>query len=161
MLFSAIFQLYRAAASAPIHAFLEFFNPVRRTIFFPSHWLLSHILIVKNTDSGERAMNPVTMTIINPQNDIGRAEDRISDLWYPAFSFFSQMFSTLSKRNCTILATLKLSSANACNLDNAKILSSGKWILRNMSAAKRMFSGAHWNQAVCPSMCLSVYKILY
>ena len=36
------------------------------------------------------------------------------------------MFSTLSKKNCTICATLKLSSANAFNLDKAKIMLSGK-----------------------------------
>ena len=32
---------YIAAASAPIHAFLEFFKPVLRTVFFPSRCLLS------------------------------------------------------------------------------------------------------------------------
>ena len=55
-----------AAASAPTHTLREFFKPVLHTIFFPSHWLLSHILtIVKTLDSGERGMNPVVMTIIN------------------------------------------------------------------------------------------------
>ena len=58
-----------ATASAPIHAFLEFFLPVLRTIFFPSRWLLSHITIVETTDSGERGMNPVAMTIINPRKE--------------------------------------------------------------------------------------------
>ena len=56
-----------AATSAPTHAFLEFFQQVFSTIFFPSHWLLSHITIVETMDShGETGMNPVTMTIINP-----------------------------------------------------------------------------------------------
>ena len=35
-------------------------------MFFPSHWLLSYITIVKTKDCGERGMNPVAMTIINP-----------------------------------------------------------------------------------------------
>ena len=57
------------AASAGIHDFLEFFLPVLRTIFFPSHWLLSHITIVETLDIGERRMNPVAMTTINPQKE--------------------------------------------------------------------------------------------
>ena len=44
-------------------------TPVLRTIFFPSHWLLFNITIVETTDSGERGMNPVTITIINPQKE--------------------------------------------------------------------------------------------
>ena len=31
--------------------------------------LLSHVTIVKTTDNGERGMNPVTMTIINPRKE--------------------------------------------------------------------------------------------
>ena len=50
------------AACAPVHAFLEFLQPVLGTIFFPSHWLLSDITIVETTDSGKRGMNPVAMT---------------------------------------------------------------------------------------------------
>ena len=57
------------AATAPIHAFLELFKPVLSTIFFPSHWLLSHITIVETIDSSERGMNPVAMTIINPRKE--------------------------------------------------------------------------------------------
>ena len=53
------------AASAPIHAFQEFLKPILRTIFFPSHWLLTHITIVETTDGGVKGMNPVAMTIIN------------------------------------------------------------------------------------------------
>ena len=61
---------YMAAASAPIHAFLEFFQPVFRTLFLPNHWLLSQITIVGTTDSSERGMNPVAMTIgINPRKE--------------------------------------------------------------------------------------------
>ena len=56
-------------ASAPIHAYLEFFYPVLPTILFPRHWLLSHITIVETTDSGEKGMNPVAMTIIIPQKE--------------------------------------------------------------------------------------------
>ena len=54
--------IYILAATAPIHAFLK----VLSTIFFPSHWMLSHITIVETMDSSERGMNPTAMTIINP-----------------------------------------------------------------------------------------------
>ena len=57
------------AASAPIHAFFEFFLPVLDTIFFPTYCLLSHTTIVKTTDSGERGMNPIETTIINPRKE--------------------------------------------------------------------------------------------
>ena len=53
----------------PIHAFLEFFLPVLSTIFFPSHWQLSYITIVKKLDSGERGMNPDPIAIISPQKE--------------------------------------------------------------------------------------------
>ena len=43
-----------SSASAPIDAFLEFLKPVLGTIFFLSHWLLSHITIVETMGSGER-----------------------------------------------------------------------------------------------------------
>ena len=33
----------------------------------PSHWLLFHVIIVETMDSGERIMNPVAMTTINPR----------------------------------------------------------------------------------------------
>ena len=39
------------------------------TIFFPSHWLLSHLTIVKTTDCGERGMNPVSLTAIDPRKE--------------------------------------------------------------------------------------------
>ena len=38
-------------------------------IFFPSHWLLSHITIVETMDSFERGMNPVALTIINQSSE--------------------------------------------------------------------------------------------
>ena len=50
------------AASALIQAFLGFFLPVLCTIFFPGHWLLSHVTIVETMDSNERGINPVAMT---------------------------------------------------------------------------------------------------
>ena len=37
-------------------------GPVLPTIFFPSHWLHSHMTILEIMDSGERGMNPVAMT---------------------------------------------------------------------------------------------------
>ena len=43
-----------ASANALFNAFLEFLKPVLGTIFFLSHWLLSHITIVETMDSCER-----------------------------------------------------------------------------------------------------------
>ena len=40
----------------------------------------------------------------------------------PAFSPFLTMFSTLSKKNFTLLASFSLSSANALKFDHSKIL---------------------------------------
>ena len=60
---------YIMAASAPIHAFLEFFRPVLCTTFFPHHWLLSHITIAETMNIIERGVDPVAMIIINPQKE--------------------------------------------------------------------------------------------
>ena len=62
-------------AGAPVHAFLDFLNAVLSTIYFPSAWLLSHI--VETMDSSERGMNPVAMTIILGKY-YGGAGDRTS-----------------------------------------------------------------------------------
>ena len=64
-----VFRSYPYSASALIHAFLDFFLPVLRTLFFPSHWLLSYINIVERMEGGERGMNPVAMTIIDPRKE--------------------------------------------------------------------------------------------
>ena len=45
------------------------FSPVLRTIFFPSHWLLSRITTVKTMDVSERGMNHVAMSIIIPRKE--------------------------------------------------------------------------------------------
>ena len=50
-----------AADNALIHAFLEFFLLVLLTIFFTSHWLLSHITIIETMDSSKRGMNPMVV----------------------------------------------------------------------------------------------------
>ena len=66
MLFQQYFS-YIAAASAPMYAFLE---------------LLFHITIVETTDSGERGMNPVAITIISPRKILAEPGDRTSDLLF-------------------------------------------------------------------------------
>ena len=59
------------------------FLPVLSTIFCPSHWLLSQIAIVDEmVSSGERVINPVAMTIINPRNETSRVMDWTSDPWF-------------------------------------------------------------------------------
>ena len=64
---SFLFQLYRSGQCT--YPCLEFFLTVLCTIFFQSHWLLSHITIVETMDSGERGMNYDAMTIIIPLKD--------------------------------------------------------------------------------------------
>ena len=64
---------YIAAASAPIHTFLEFLLPKIHKIFFPSHWLLSYMAIIKTMVWSERRMNPVAITLVNPWKEIGQA----------------------------------------------------------------------------------------
>ena len=69
VVFNTVFEhhfSYITAASAPIHAFQEFLLLVLRKIFFPSHWLLSHLTIAETVVGGEKGMNHVEMTIINP-----------------------------------------------------------------------------------------------
>ena len=68
MVYNAIFNSISVLSQRPAHLSLlswSSFNQYSRTIFFSSHWLRSHITIVETTDSDERGMNPVAMTIIN------------------------------------------------------------------------------------------------
>ena len=52
--------------------------------FFPSHWLVSHIIIVEAMDSGERGMNPVAMTCHeSSEKNTGQAGERTSALLGP------------------------------------------------------------------------------
>ena len=67
--FNSILYIYITTDSTPIRAFLEFFQPVLGKIFFLRHWLLFHKTVLETMDSGERAMDLVAMTIINPRND--------------------------------------------------------------------------------------------
>ena len=66
MPFSTVFQLYHDSQCT---------NPCFPRVLLTSnprnipHRLLSHITLVEITDSGERGMNPVAMTIINPQKE--------------------------------------------------------------------------------------------
>ena len=66
MPFSKVFQLHHSGqCTYPCFPWVL----LTSTIFFPSHWLLSHITIVETTDSSERGMNLVAMTIINPRKE--------------------------------------------------------------------------------------------
>ena len=58
---------------------------------------------------------------------MGKAENA----GYQHFHLFPTMFSTLSKRNFTIHTAVKLSSANAFNLEKVNILSSGQGIMHH------------------------------
>ena len=73
MEFNAVFISISVISRWPVHLFMLswsfFLTRALRTIFFPSHWLLSHQIIVETTDSIERGKNPVAMTIINPRKE--------------------------------------------------------------------------------------------
>ena len=74
------------SASAPFHASLEIIQPILCTIFFPNHWLLSHITIFKQWTAVREEWNPVAMTIISPWKG-----NWLSQRFEPATSF-SQVF---------------------------------------------------------------------
>ena len=67
-MFSTKFQLY-CGGQCTYLCFPTVLLTVIRTLFFPGHWLISHISIVETTNSGERGMNPVAMTTINPRKE--------------------------------------------------------------------------------------------
>ena len=68
------FFSYIVAASASNHAFLEFLLPLLSRVFFPSHWLLSHITIIETMDSDKRGMNPVAMTPQSSERILAKSE---------------------------------------------------------------------------------------
>ena len=69
-LFSTIFLLYRGGqCSHRCFPEILFNSSLHKCFFFSSHWLLSHITIVKPMNSDERGVNSVDMTIINPRQD--------------------------------------------------------------------------------------------
>ena len=69
MPFSIVFQLFHGGQSPYPYFPVVLLTSTFCIIFSPSHWLLSHITIVKTMDSGERGMNPVAMSINNPQKE--------------------------------------------------------------------------------------------
>ena len=91
------FQHYfsdNVAASAYIHAFLQFPLPKYSTVFFPKHCLLSRTTVVEPVVSSERGINFVAMTIINYRKEISQAGDQTSDL-LPRFDECFQMLPLL------------------------------------------------------------------
>ena len=81
--FSTVLQLHRGGQyTYPCIPGVLLTDTSHRLIFFPSHWLLSHVTIIETTDSGERGMNPVAMSIINPRKEYSRVWDRTSDLLF-------------------------------------------------------------------------------
>ena len=69
MPFSTIFQLYHGGqCTYPCFPRVLLTSCLHNMLSKPPP-LLSHITIVKTTDSGKKWMNPVAMTIINPQKE--------------------------------------------------------------------------------------------
>ena len=87
------------SASAPIHAFLKFFltSTPHNILCSPLAAVpYDHMTIVEITDSGERRINPVAKTILNPlKENIGRAEDRTSDLLFSSLQRYRQSYRNL------------------------------------------------------------------
>ena len=84
---NAVFDNILVPSRLQVHLlilFLQFFLPILCAIFFPSHWLLSHITIVETMDNGERGMNPGARTIINPRNEYW-PEVRTHELLFSGF----------------------------------------------------------------------------
>ena len=106
-----------AAASAPIHASLEFLLAVRK-IFCQSQWLPSNRNILETMASGERAINIVAMTINNPRKEYwpsGKSKQRppfSSALHYRPSHWLDQFL-----RTCLVLF-----SRHSLNLKVAKFL---------------------------------------
>ena len=118
-----------ASASAPIDAFLEFLKPVLGTILFLSHWLLSHITIVKTIDSGERkfescrsdyhqslerilgkpGIEPATScSPVLPSEQRGSAPQMVVSYFmeFPSVSFFAARPSHTSQARWWVLETM-------------------------------------------------------
>ena len=74
--FSTLFQLYRGCRYT--YAFLDILLPLHHTIFLSSHWLLSHLTIVKTMVTGEKGMNADT----SPQQEIGQSWNRTSNFLF-------------------------------------------------------------------------------
>ena len=71
---ATLFQLYRSGQHTyPCCPGVSL--KLLHTIFFPSHWLLSHMTVVNTMVSGDRGMYSVAMTIINPRKEIGQVRD--------------------------------------------------------------------------------------
>ena len=101
--FQQIFS-YIAAASSPVHAFLEIFLPVLCTILFPSHCRLSHIIIAEKTDNGVCVCVCVCVRERERERerergDIGWAADRTSDLLFSRFFFYCPLSHSFSWPN--------------------------------------------------------------
>ena len=86
----------------------ERMNPASMTItiFFPSHRLLSHITNVETTDSGERGMNPVAMTIIISK------KNKLSEPGIEAATFCSQVRNAT---DCAMGSAGKYSNQRCCS----------------------------------------------
>ena len=72
-------------------------------LYFVNKHLSSWPLLgLEATDSGERGMNPVAMTIINPRKNIGRAGDRTSDLMFSSPLRYQQNYGARLNKKKTV-----------------------------------------------------------
>ena len=94
-----------------------------------SHWLLSHITVVETKNSSEREMNPVAMTIINPEIEywlsqgsnqrppVLKSGKLPTELWSPALLLRKIYTSDLHELSSLERAILDKLSACTFNLD--------------------------------------------
>ena len=81
MVFNTIFNITCISViwHQPVHQYMISWSYFSQ-LFFSSHWLLSHIIIVETMVRCETGMNSVKITIINPQ--IGQAGDHFCELLF-------------------------------------------------------------------------------
>ena len=86
--FSTYFT-YITAASVPVYALNEFFLPVVckicKQVTAPPH-----ITVIETMVRGERRTNPITMTVISSQKEMGHAMDLAYNLFFSSLVFHQQ-----------------------------------------------------------------------
>ena len=95
---STVIQLY-CGGQCTYPCFLRVLLPVLHTIFFLSHWLLSHITIVETTDSSEREciLSQWISSILG--KNIGHARDQTSNLQFWSPQRYQLSYGAWRKKN--------------------------------------------------------------
>ena len=131
MVFNAVFNSISSISRRPVYLSMlswSSFNHYSAQYSFPSCLLLPHITIIETTDSSERGMNPVAMTIINPLKDYwpGRGSNQSN------ISFFHSVFYPSWKLSATLIKFV-IVVCKLCQFGRVLNLSLGKGLTLNLS----------------------------